>query len=257
MSTIPFPRLATLSMMLAMFLAVAGSAGARADAAGAGFREGRFLLAPQAFLTFCRVHPGECPQAAGGETSLALDPALAALLREVNARVNRSVAPVALAGPDVWALDRRSGHCATYAVQKRHELLRAGLPAGAVSLAVVTTPWGELHLVVAVRTDRGTLVLDNLRAEIRPWLATGYRFEKVQSAANPSFWVSVSGPARPETDRVFAWTGAPVRPRAVAHASGQAEADLSATSPSVVRIIPTSDDALGLARLAGTEDGTS
>lgn len=256
MSSLARPALTVLSPILwAIALGLAGPAQAVANGRAAGFREGRFLLAPQAFVTFCRHNPGDCPQA-GGETSLAADGSLERLLREVNGRVNRSVAPVALAGPDVWALGQRSGHCATYAVQKRHDLLEAGLPAGAVSLAVVTTPWGELHLVVAVRTDRGTLVLDNLRAEIRPWLATGYRFEKVQSAANPSFWVSVSGPAAPETARVFAWS-APGGPQVVPQASGQAELERSATARPVVRLLPTNEDGVGLASVTRTDGGTS
>lgn len=163
----------------------------------ADVREGGFVLAPQAFLAFCRTYPSDC--APSGESRVALDADMMGLLREVNARVNATVAPVELRGPDVWQLGLKAGHCAIYAVQKRHDLIEMGLPAAALSLAVVTAPTGDLHLVLVVRSDRGAVVLDNLNPNILPWTATSYEYRRIQSRDNPMFWVSVAGsrPAEP------------------------------------------------------------
>ena len=122
---------------------------------GSDMREGVYLLAPQAYLGFCHANPDEC--AAAGGDPLTLTAADWSKLQSVNGAVNHAIRAVALAGTDVWALGRRAGHCATFAVQKRHELIKAGLPQSALSLAVVYTEQGERHLVLAVRTDRGRL----------------------------------------------------------------------------------------------------
>ena len=154
-------------------------------------REGRFLLAPQAFVLFCKDNPDEC----GAESTQAARLSATALdeLQTVNTAVNRAVMPVSLHGPDVWELNRHKGHCAIFAVQKRHDLIAAGWAAAALSLAMVYTGSGENHLVLVARTDRGAFVLDNLRNRILPWDSTGYQFAKIQSIENPNFWVSVSG----------------------------------------------------------------
>jgi hypothetical protein len=39
--------------------------------------------------------------------------------------------------------------------------------------------------------DKGDYVLDNLNKNILLWSATGYRFVKRQSQANPNVWVSL------------------------------------------------------------------
>lgn len=160
--------------------------------AGSDIREGRFVLAPMAYIAFCNRYKDDCPKG-GGPATLTLDTETDALLRRVNADVNASVAPVQLSGQDIWQLGLAAGHCAIYAVQKRHDLIEAGLPAAALSLAVVSTPQGIMHLVVAVRTDRGVVLLDNLRSSVVPWNQSGYLFHMVQSRDNPDFWVTVSG----------------------------------------------------------------
>ena len=170
-------------------------------------REGRFLLAPQAFILFCRDNPDEC----GAESTQAARLNAAALeeLQTVNSAVNRTVMPVSLRGPDVWTLNRHKGHCAIFAVQKRHDLIAAGWPAATLSLAMVYTGSGENHLVLVARTDRGAFVLDNLRDRILPWDATGYQFAKIQSIENPNFWVSISG-SRPVTATLTARSAAKI-----------------------------------------------
>ncbi len=169
--------------------------------AAADVREGAFVLAPQAFLAFCARYPADC--ASTGSNQIRLDGDAMAKLSAVNASVNRRVAPVELTGKDVWRLGLSAGHCAIYAVQKRHDLLAQGFPAAALSLAVVTTRSSQLHLVLVVRTDQGAVVLDNLNGRIMPWTQTAYQYRRIQSADNPMLWVSVAG-SRPVQPAVAA-----------------------------------------------------
>ena len=155
--------------------------------------EGDYALAPISFVRFCMSNPGEC--IADGRTGhMTLDAAAWLELNEINHAVNLRITPNhAEAGRLEWSIGTAYGDCNDYAVQKRHELLSRGWPASALSLAVVITARDEGHLVLTVRTDRGDIVLDNLRNRIVAWNATGYRFVKRQSASQPNYWVETRG----------------------------------------------------------------
>ena len=115
-------------------------------------------------------------------------------LKEVNATVNREIAPelneLGLAG-EKWLINPRSGECHDYAVSKRHELLDRGWPARALLLSEVVTHSGEHHLVLVVRTKNGDLVLDNLTPQIRPWSRAPYRWVRIQPT-DTRLWATVS-----------------------------------------------------------------
>lgn len=165
--------------------------------------EGDYALAPIPFVRFCMSNPAEC--ASDGRIGhVALDAAAWQELNEINDAVNQRISPnYAQAGRLEWSLSTAYGDCNDYAVQKRHELLSRGWPASALSLAVVTTALGEGHLVLTVRTDRGDIVLDNLRSRIVAWNSTGYRFVKRQSASQPNYWVEVKGRrAKPDGETI-------------------------------------------------------
>ena len=164
---------------------------ARSGARPVTLAEGGYVLPPISFSKFCLDYPLEC---AGGAVRVHISPDRMATLEAVNRRVNGSIAPT----PDTsrfrfWALNVSHGDCNNFAIQKRHELIQRGWPAGALALSVVKTPWGEGHLVVTVRTDVGDYVLDNLRAEVVDWRRAGYRWVMRQSERNPQFWVSLNG----------------------------------------------------------------
>jgi predicted transglutaminase-like cysteine proteinase len=91
-----------------------------------------------------------------------------------------------------WLIAPRIGECHDYAVTKRHELLERGWPSRSLLLAEVVVPWGEHHLVVIVRTDKGDLVLDNLNAGIRPWSNTPYKWVRIQSPGDPNLWMTIA-----------------------------------------------------------------
>jgi predicted transglutaminase-like cysteine proteinase len=81
-------------------------------------------------------------------------------------------------------------------VSKRHALVAAGIPAGALRLAVVRTRGDEGHLVLVVSTSRGDLVLDNLTTAVTSWDTTRYRWLKIQSAVDPKLWADVAGASK-------------------------------------------------------------
>ncbi|WP_182422188.1 transglutaminase-like cysteine peptidase [Aureimonas sp. ME7] len=159
-------------------------------------RAGAPTLAPFAHVVFCKSYPAECRTDGRGSGPVRLTAELKALLNEVNLRVNRSIRPVAEgSGPldDVWLLSPEGGDCDDYAVTKRRELARAGLPVSALQLRVVQTPAGEGHAVLAVRTDRGDMILDNLTGRILEWSDTRLTLVKFQSATDPRRWFRPHG----------------------------------------------------------------
>jgi predicted transglutaminase-like cysteine proteinase len=174
-------------------IAIASASAASATPSASAMREGGYALAPFSFVKFCLDYPGDCPKSAG-PSRIHLTSAHMGELASVNRAVNAAIRPT----PDTsamrfWRLNVSAGDCNSFAVAKRHELIRRGWPAAALALTVAKTSWGEGHLVVTVRTDQGDLVLDNLRSAIIPWQKTGYDWIMRQSEANPQFWVELDG----------------------------------------------------------------
>lgn len=149
---------------------------------------------PPAFIAYCETWPAEC--VTSPETEIRADARTLALVAAVNVGVNRAIEPQPEPpGRDVWRIGVSRGDCDDYAVTKRHRLIGHGLPASALRLAVARTPWGERHLVLVVRTDRGDLVLDNLTDAILPVDRTGLVFEMIQRPERARGWAAVE-PAR-------------------------------------------------------------
>jgi len=174
-------------------LAIANISATSASPTAAAMHEGGYALAPFSFVKFCLDYPSDCPNSAG-PGRIHLTSAHMAELAIVNRAVNAAIRPT----PDTsalrfWRLNVSAGDCNSYAVAKRHELIRRGWPAAALALTVAKTSWGEGHLVVTVRTDQGDLVLDNLRSTIIAWQKTGYHWIMRQSEVNPQFWVDLDG----------------------------------------------------------------
>ncbi len=57
-----------------------------------------------------------------------------------------------------------AGDCEDIALLKRRDLIEKGWPVGALLMTVVRQANGEGHAVLTVLTDRGDLVLDNLKS---------------------------------------------------------------------------------------------
>ena len=157
---------------------------------------------------FCDRYPGECAAQESGGTSdsqqrLVLTAKLMRLLDRVNKQVNTTIRYIpdvehwrgmpCLQYPNCRLIDRwdlptatqSSGDCEDYALQKRHDLIRLGIPHQAIVLAVVTAEDDKDlndHIVLLVRTDRGEMVLDNRSSSIVAATAIPYKKSELQLA---------------------------------------------------------------------------
>lgn len=197
-----FIRNAVLSLLMLGALAASDAGATPRAAPKAGnlpaatnrARETVPTMAPLAFVKFCITYQRQC-QGTGSAERIRLTDEIWKQLISVNGAVNRRIQPDETKGGYDWSLNTTFGNCNDYAIQKQRELISRGLPISALSLSVVITRTGVGHLVLSVRTDRGDLVLDNLRSEVVPWSRTGYRWIKRQSAEDPRVWRSIA-PAR-------------------------------------------------------------
>lgn len=154
---------------------------------------------PFGWADFCQRYDGECDDAPGAATPIALTTAALRKIEGVNALVNSRVQPVSDAehsgAPDSWDFPSDGkGDCEDYALYKRRLLIAAGFPRGALLMAVVKDEHGDGHSVLMARTTRGDFVLDNLSDEVKAWSQTPYRFVKRQSQENQNVWVAVGAP---------------------------------------------------------------
>lgn len=114
---------------------------------------------PMAFSIYCMDHIDECPTK--GPRFVRYSAPLMQLVSKVQTQVNGAIIP-RRETVDVWSADVASGDCDDYVMTKRRRLIRAGVPATAMRV-VVGRRFGESHVVLVVKTDRGEIILDNLR----------------------------------------------------------------------------------------------
>ena len=167
-------------------------------------QKGLFLTAqgparpPMGFLEFCDRYPEECrPLGRAGKATIHLDATKWDLLRQVNNYINRRVRPMTdqeiYNRPEVWEYpEDNRGDCEDYVLLKKRYLEALGFPAEALLITVVLDEKGDGHAVLLAHTNRGDLVLDNRRDEVRLWRRTGYRFLMRQSRRDPGRWVSLT-----------------------------------------------------------------
>ncbi|MFN7389144.1 transglutaminase-like cysteine peptidase [Brevundimonas sp.] len=68
----------------------------------------------------------------------------------------------------------------------------AGVPAEALSIAIVETRWGETHAVLLLASDRGEFVLDSLSPWVSRWDRVDYRWRERQARGGAFDWVNVA-----------------------------------------------------------------
>ena len=155
-------------------------------------------LAPFQHVRFCLQYPDDCRSNSAESERIDLTSESLELLERVNHRVNMSIVSKSKAYgsslEDRWTIAPDQGDCNDYAVTKRHELLKTGLPSSALRLSVTKTAAGFGHLVLVVVTTKGDLVMDSLADAIQPWQTTDYRWIKIQSARDPHYWVEIAAP---------------------------------------------------------------
>lgn len=118
------------------------------------------------------------------------------VVHAVNLRANRNIRPISDVAQyrvaERWALPTaRGGDCEDYALFKKRELIRAGIPPDQLFVATVLDRKRQSHAVLVLRTGSQDLVLDNLTDRILPWKRTGYTFLRLQDPGQPTGWVSV------------------------------------------------------------------
>ena len=143
--------------------------------------------------------PPACRAAADGcrvVLTRALARELDAVQREVNAALRPASDREAFGLAEHWtpvAGPGGRGDCDDFALTKLHRLVRQGWPRDALRLTSAVLPDGQEHLVLAVRTDRGDYVLDNLRPAPFPWTALPYRWV-AQEVPGSGAWRTVAAP---------------------------------------------------------------
>lgn len=182
------------SMLVAV--AVAASIWGHAAAAEAFMRTGGRTSQPVGHYEFCQREPGECRQKTARRSPVELTRKLWATIIDVNNRVNLAVIPLTdmeiWGQEELWSYPTTVGDCEDYALEKRRQLMKAGIPAGDLLLTVARQPNGDGHAVLTVRTSRGDFILDNLEARVLAWNETGYTYLKRQSERNSGTWVAVN-----------------------------------------------------------------
>jgi predicted transglutaminase-like cysteine proteinase len=143
-------------------------------------------ITPLSMQFFCAENRGEC--ATGGRGKVTMSPDLMAVLKQTNMHVNRSIRPQRDRG-DTWALNPTNGDCEDYVISKRSALIRQGVTAGALRIAITHTRGGEPHSVLIVRTNSGDYVLDNLNNTVKTLRASGYNIRSM-STSNPNNWIA-------------------------------------------------------------------
>ncbi len=121
------------------------------------------------------------------------------MVNGVNRRLNRDIrraSDASLYGrEDHWTAPtgkQAQGDCEDYVLAKRADLIASGVPAEALSIAIVETPWGESHAVLLLASDRGEYVLDSLSPWISRWDRVNYRWRERQAPGRSFDWVSVA-----------------------------------------------------------------
>lgn len=104
-------------------------------------------------------------------------------LSSINSAVNRTIAYTrdqeVYGQRDYWAkpqetLQKAKGDCEDFAILKMAALKAAGVPASSMTLVVLRDQRRNLyHAVLAVQTDRGQYILDNLRMDVPRDIALG------------------------------------------------------------------------------------
>lgn len=149
--------------------------------------------APGAATTLCDRYKWAC---AGSSSQSQATSSQLQLVRSVNRRINRAVNPVddsrQYGVEDLWSLPTsRGGDCEDYALVKKFELIRQGIPADQLLIATVLDRARNPHAVLVFRASEGDMILDNLTDTIRPWEETRYFFIRMQDPEQPSRWIGV------------------------------------------------------------------
>jgi predicted transglutaminase-like cysteine proteinase len=178
-----------------LILAVLAMTGARTAVADS-MAVGRQTSQPIGHYEFCKSNPAECAIRPRDDGPVRMTQEMWDHISAVNVAVNKAVKPMQdrdIYGLDeVWAYpDNGKGDCEDYVLEKRRRLAGSGVSLANLLITVVRKPDGEGHAVLAVRSDQGDFILDNLSDAVKPWRETGYKYLKRQASYHTGRWVSL------------------------------------------------------------------
>lgn len=152
-------------------------------------------LPPIGFVKFCAAGKAECEVKGSAQNRLVLTQATWEMLDAVNISTNSKIAPVSdqdLYGvAENWTYPTTAGDCEDYALLKKRELQKMGVPADELLITVLLDEKNEGHAVLTVVTNKGDFILDNRHNEILRWDHTRYTFLKRQSQSDSKMWMSL------------------------------------------------------------------
>jgi predicted transglutaminase-like cysteine proteinase len=195
---------------IALLLLLSGCAG---QAIGLGQQSARIPLGmttstPSGFTAMCARGDEACrPAPVAGDKGLVggvAAPTLSSRLfdrvnRRVNAKVRRASDLRTFGLAEHWARSGTglgaAGDCEDMALEKRAQLIGAGVPAEMLALAVVWHARVGRHTVLVVHAQEGDMVLDSRSPYIHSWRDVPYRWLSVQSPGDPMHWRAVGAEA--------------------------------------------------------------
>jgi predicted transglutaminase-like cysteine proteinase len=143
---------------------------------------------PIGFSYFCLENPADCEPLPSSESIAPINYLQwESRLDDVNRRINAAII-YTKEEVDHWAVAPKYGDCDDYAITKRAELVRVGLPKGAMQLAFALLVTGESHLVLLINTTEGYKVLDNNFDEVFDLEEMMISRLSIQGARNPREW---------------------------------------------------------------------
>ena len=152
-------------------------------------------LPPIGYVKFCAGNELECQAKGSAQDRLVLTQAKWEMLDAVNSSTNSQITPESdqdLYGvAENWIYPTTAGDCEDYALLKKRELQKMGVPADELLITVLLDEKNEGHAVLTVVTDKGDFILDNRHNDILRWDHTPYTFLKRQSQVDSKLWVSL------------------------------------------------------------------
>ena len=158
-------------------------------------RSGGDAKPPSGYVAYCERNESVCKQTKG-PAQIALTENVWRDLQDINRIVNSTLVSEDdqphYGMLEYWTIPEDGlGDCEDYVLTKREALIKLGVPQTALRITVVFAPHFVRHAVLTVATDKGNLVLDNLRDEIVTWDQTTYTYLERQDPRSASGWISL------------------------------------------------------------------
>lgn len=167
---------------------------------------GQLTYSPYGHSALCKRWPHLCQTKNTQELVIVMTDEILLILKEINSFVNATITP--MTDKETYGLDEfwdifdwkvlnsnlfKGGDCEDFSLTKAKMLMeKHGFPEEALSVVVVLQENGEGHAVLAVRTDQGDYILDNLTDEILFMHQTSYAPEKMQTSLYSQDWKMIS-----------------------------------------------------------------